>query len=168
MPAEERRTQAEDEIKKSWKDEAPQRRQDKFEGLRSKWNVQSTKHQDRLYNLMRKWVLEKNEEQREIEDRLQFFQFEGRVAAEDQPQNIDTRTGGSYLEAVRPQSHSSRVIHMTAEQVRLAELCLRPAEPTNQLRQRTDDEVKAIVMILNHELEVPHVPPFLAQTMGPG
>ncbi|GMF34629.1 unnamed protein product [Phytophthora fragariaefolia] len=57
---------------------------------------------------------------------------------------------------------------MTAEQVRLKELCLRPAEPTNQFRQRTDDEVKAIVMILNHELEVPHVPPFLAQTMGPG
>ncbi|KAE9190998.1 hypothetical protein PF005_g19023 [Phytophthora fragariae] len=141
MPAEERRTQAEDEIKKSWKDEAPQRRQDKFEGLRSKWNVQSTKHQDRLYNLMRKWVLEENEEQREIEDRLQFFQFEGRVAAEDQPQKTPERVGRTLK---------------------------RPTKPTNQLRQRTDDEVKAIVMILNHELEVPHVPPFLAQTMGPG
>jgi hypothetical protein len=36
------------------------------------------------------------------------------------------------------------------------------------LRKRTPDEVKAIVMILNHEIEVPAVPPFLTQSMNFG
>ncbi|GMF47018.1 unnamed protein product [Phytophthora fragariaefolia] len=45
---------------------------------------------------------------------------------------------------------------------------LQPAYPTTKLRAKTADEVAAIVMILNHEIEVPMVPPFRTQSMTPG
>jgi hypothetical protein len=65
------------------------------------------------------------------------------------------------------QEHQSRLAEVAEEigatgvKERLRDLCMKPALPTTKLRQRTTDESKAIVMIVNHEIEVPFVPHFL-------
>ncbi|KAE9163115.1 hypothetical protein PF004_g30258 [Phytophthora fragariae] len=74
---------------------------------------------------------------------------------------------GSYREAVGPAERTRATPTPSTEQERLTALCLQPAELLTQLRERTEDEVQAIVMILNHEIEVPNVPPFLIRSMDP-
>ncbi|KAG3130942.1 hypothetical protein PI126_g20278 [Phytophthora idaei] len=54
---------------------------------------------------------------------------------------------------------------MTAEQSRLRELRLQPAKSLTKLRERTVDENAALLLILNHDIEVPRPPDFLLQSM---
>lgn len=53
----------------------------------------------------------------------------------------------------------------TEEQQRMRELCMRPVERVLELRQRTTEEDRALVMILTHELELARPPAFLIQSM---
>jgi hypothetical protein len=95
--------------------------------------------------------------QPETEDRLRFFHFENGEVVEVEPAREDK---GTYRDAVRP-AEVAEEIGATGVKERLRDLCMKPALPTTKLRQRTTDESKAIVMIVNHEIEVPFVPHFL-------
>ncbi|KAG7384470.1 hypothetical protein PHYPSEUDO_002585 [Phytophthora pseudosyringae] len=65
LPAGERTTRGGMEIKQSWLDTAPARRQEKYEGLTSYWDLQKTEHQQRLSELMHSWVIVEKATQRE-------------------------------------------------------------------------------------------------------
>ncbi|KAG6954959.1 hypothetical protein JG688_00012117 [Phytophthora aleatoria] len=64
------------------------------------------------------------------------------------------------MEAVDGASTDSNRYTAYTETQRLYELCIQPAAEISQLRQLTDEEKKAVLMILNHELEVPYPPRF--------
>jgi hypothetical protein len=89
------------------------------------------------------------------------------IRGTEERKNDGAAKAGSYLEAVQPEMQG-RTEKVTSEQARLRELCMQPATPTSKLRARTADETAALLMILNHEIEVPLVPPFLVQSMEPG
>jgi hypothetical protein len=168
LPKEEKTGTSVEDLRAAWTDEAPPTRRLQYEGLRSVWNLESPEHQVRLAKLMYDWVITSKDPQREIENRLQFFRFQSKTEVEGVQLRTTTETSGSYLAAVTQDSVQSDAGDMTMEQVRLRALCLMPATPTLRLRERTKDEVQAIVMILNHEIEVPRVPPFLTQSMDAG
>ncbi|KAE8966829.1 hypothetical protein PR003_g29349 [Phytophthora rubi] len=167
LPEAERNGKTTQELRESWSDTAPEYRQDKYGGPNSVWRLHIHEHQGRLYQLLIKWVVNEQVKQRELEDRLQFFKFE--TTPEHMQPMVDEPTllRGSYREAVGPAERTRTTPTPSTEQERLTALCLQPAELLTQLRERTEDEVKAIVMILNHEIEVPNVPPFLIQSMDP-
>jgi len=168
LPKEAKTGTSVEELRAAWTDEAPPTRRLQYKGLRSVWNLESSEHQVRLAKLMYDWVIKSKEPQREIENRLQFFRFQSKIEVEGVPLGTTAGTPGSYIAAVTQDSAQSDAGDMTMEQVRLRALCLMPATPTLRLRERTKDEVQAIVMILNHELEVPRLPPFLTQSMDAG
>nr|KAE8948140.1 hypothetical protein PF009_g2272 [Phytophthora fragariae] len=156
-----------EELRNAWKDEAPPNRQEKYAGLSSVWHLDKQEHRGRLHQLMVQWVLQGDSGQSEVEDRLQFFKFERRDEDNEFETNDRTAHKSSYRAAVADEGGGKEEAGLVQERTRLRELCLRPADPTTQLCERTEDETKVIVMILNHEIEVPKVPPFLKQSMDP-
>ncbi|KAE9182922.1 hypothetical protein PF004_g24099 [Phytophthora fragariae] len=156
-----------EELRNAWKDEAPPNRQEKYAGLSSVWHLDKQEHRGRLHQLMVQWVLQGDSGQSEVEDRLQFFKFERRDEDNEFETNDHTAHKSSYRAAVADEGGGKEEAGLVQERTRLRELCLRPADPTTQLCERTEDETKVIVMILNHEIEVPKVPPFLKQSMDP-
>ncbi|GMF29165.1 unnamed protein product [Phytophthora fragariaefolia] len=167
IPISERADRSEEELRTTWSDEAPESRQAKYDGLSSVWNLHKAKHQGRLCTLLSQWMIKDKVGQRELEDRLQFFKLEPEAGVNVPEPVVQETHKLSYREAVATEREAGGETKLNAEQARLRELCLQPAEPTLQLRERTEDEVKAIVMILNHEIEVPKVPQFLKQSMAP-
>ncbi|KAG6594067.1 uncharacterized protein IUM83_19670 [Phytophthora cinnamomi] len=163
----ERKGATTEELRKDWKDEAPPNRQEKYAGLSSVWHLDKHEHRERLHQLMVQWILQGDSGQREVDDRLQFFKFERRDNDNEFEANDHTTHKSSYRAAVAEEEGRKEDAGLVQERTRLKELCLRPADPTTQLRERTEDETKAIVMILNHEIEVPKVPPFLKRSMDP-
>jgi hypothetical protein len=170
LTATEREENTTKELRRQWKDEAPLSRQQHYEGMRSSWNMESSEHQGRLATLMHDCVITAKETQREIENRLQFFHFHAPDATQegDSPENKAEATPVSYLTAVAGVKAQAATETSSQEHDRLRTLCMEPAIPTLRLRERTPDEAKAIIMILNHEIEIPRVPAFLTQLMTAG
>ncbi|KAE9107839.1 hypothetical protein PF010_g12139 [Phytophthora fragariae] len=112
---------------------------------------------------MKEWIVQDDLSQSEVEARLQFCHFETNVVHEE----AETKAGvdsGSYLGAVHKGMTALGDGLETEEQRRMKQLCMQPAQSVTKLRARTEDEDKALLMILNHEIEVPGPPAFLKQS----
>jgi hypothetical protein len=119
---------------------------------------------------MHYWVIKEKEPQREVKNRLQFFHFQTSAVtqvAEGYDNKVEV-SPVSYLTAVAGANSRITTDTITPEQSRLRALCLEPAVPTMRLRERTADEAAAILMIFNHEIEIPRVRIFLTQSMTAG
>ncbi|KAE9138103.1 hypothetical protein PF010_g1050 [Phytophthora fragariae] len=154
----------EEERRTEWMDEMPEVLRNQFEWLMSYWNKNKINVQ-RLQQLMTTWIVEVNCKQDELETRLRCFTFvdnaESNKTDED---NEEKSTPKSYLGAVakglQPKDNSQ-----SKELKKLYELCMTPMETLAVPRRYTEEEDRALLMILTHELEVPHPPRFLVQTM---
>ncbi|KAE9358618.1 hypothetical protein PR003_g1163 [Phytophthora rubi] len=154
----------EEERRTEWMDEMPEVLRNQFEWLMSYWNKNKINVQ-RLQQLMTTWIVEVNCKQDELETRLRCFTFvdnaESNKTDED---NEEKSTPKSYLGAVakglQPKDNSQ-----SKELKKLYELCMTPMETLAVPRRCTEEEDRALLMILTHELEVPHPPRFLVQTM---
>jgi hypothetical protein len=164
LPAHVKKENATGVLRQEWQDAIPYRLREKHEALASEWELGSTEHQVRLAKMMYQWVIKDNVPQREVGERLRFISLGTRCEEETAAGRITT---GSYLEAVQ-QDGTHAEAQLNAEQRRLRELCMEQFHPTSKLRPRTADETAAIVMILNHAIDVPAVPSFLTQSMAPG
>ncbi|KAG3134155.1 hypothetical protein PI126_g18823 [Phytophthora idaei] len=153
------------DIRTQWKDEPTQTQNERYKGLLSYWDCRNAEHVRRMHKLMAEWVLADNLPQGELEVRTQQFTFVNVPRQEDkEPHNEEHRT---YKEAV--DSGPRRPINWMEDKPELQqlyELCMQPAAVLTQLRQRTTEEYRALLMILNHELEVLFPPRFLVQTMA--
>jgi hypothetical protein len=163
LPASIRNTTSAAKLREEWDDAIPYRLKEQYEGLTSVWNLANAEHQSRMQQLMHQWIIEDKENQWVIEDKFRFFQVEGEEAATDPPHH---REQDSYLAAVRPNQTPS-ASREQAEHERLKAICLQEYTPLTKLRKRTKDETAAILLILNHDIEVPKVPSFLVQSMNP-
>ncbi|KAG2789148.1 hypothetical protein PC129_g4904 [Phytophthora cactorum] len=106
---------------------------------------------------MTEWILAENLHQREIEDRLRFFHFINngeQINKEDKAE--DSCNGRTYKEAVDGEIPGAAGAHDAAEAQRLYDLCVQPAPVLSLPRTRKEEEDKAVLMILNHELEIPY------------
>ncbi|KAE8984818.1 hypothetical protein PR003_g15771 [Phytophthora rubi] len=113
---------------------------------------------------MQEWVLTKGLPQEEIEERLRFFTFESSTRSTNDTAE-QNRQSVSYAGAVAKGLHREKQGVRTQEQHRMYELCTQQMPALTKLRDRTEDEDKALLMILTHELEVPAPPSFLEQSM---
>ncbi|KAE8975077.1 hypothetical protein PR001_g25814 [Phytophthora rubi] len=113
---------------------------------------------------MLQWVVTENLDQDEVERRLHFFHIQGGPESKAAVSSSGT-AGNSYLGAVNSGRTMSGGKVETNEQKRMKELCTRPVERVVELRGRTADEDRALIMILNHELELARPPTFLIQSM---
>ncbi|OWZ09254.1 hypothetical protein PHMEG_00018074 [Phytophthora megakarya] len=150
-------------MRRQWTDPVPLALGKKYNGLCSYWDTHNKQHEDRLYSLLKEWVMEERFPQGELEARLRFFHFVDHTK-ESPAATTNACQRGSYLGAVKT-GFQQKQQPLTAEQTRLRDMCMAPAQALTQLRERTKDEDNALLMILNHEIEVPAPPNFLVQSM---
>ncbi|KAE9181101.1 hypothetical protein PF005_g23007 [Phytophthora fragariae] len=115
-------------------------------------------------DMYQNWVVTENLDQDEVERRLHFFHIQGGPESKAAVSSSGT-AGNSYLGAVNSGRTMSGGKVETNEQKWMEELCTRPVERVVELRGRTADEDRALIMILNHELELARPPTFLIQSM---
>jgi hypothetical protein len=165
LPAQLRKDMGVSQLRREWPDAVPYRLKTRHEGRASVWQVQESAHQARLALLMHQWIVQDKEPQLEVEERLRFFTME--EGGSESEKGSQAQEPGSFLAAVQKSDEDSRD-ERGSERERLQKLCLQVVTVTTKLRKRTADEKKALVMILNHEIEVPTIPPFLRLSMTPG
>ncbi|KAE8902171.1 hypothetical protein PF005_g14956 [Phytophthora fragariae] len=152
------------ELRAEWSDPATEDEKQKYEGVVSYWDQQNSKHVSRLKETMNQWVMKLHLEEEEIEARLRFFTFEEVLSTHKTADTPSGQVEGSYLRAVetglRPMKPERE---RAAEQQRMYDLSVAPANEVTKLRKRTTEEDQALLMILTHDIEVPYPPNFLAQ-----
>jgi hypothetical protein len=161
LSTQQRQDIAEGVLRANWQDPIPFRLRETHDGLSSFWGAAAEDHQGRLAHLLHQWIIQDRTPQPEIEERLRFFCI---VNGEEEESEQDMEVRGTFLEAVRP-FDTTAAMEERGEKEGLRAVCMQPANPTTKVRQRTPEEAKAFVMMLNHEIEVPMVSPFLRQSM---
>ncbi|KAG3075886.1 hypothetical protein PI124_g17980 [Phytophthora idaei] len=135
-----------------------------YQGLHSYWDCQNSAHGERLLKLMKEWILDQTLPQSKIEARLHHFHFENQRETLTETTE-ETNKPKSYRDALGANMIKEATTEESTEAQRLYQLCVQQVEPTLQLRERTDDENKSLLMVLNHELQVPFPPRFLIRSM---
>lgn len=159
-----RTIEEEKELRLGWVDAIPTELKERYQGRSSYWDFESQKHVDRMSNLMREWVIDESVSQQEVEKRLRLFHCENSPDKREEAVPVGEKTT-SFLGAVQSGTTVNNIGTATEEQQRLYQLCTEPPAETLELRTRPRDEDKVLLMILNHEIEVPYPPPFLVQSM---
>ncbi|KAE8879755.1 hypothetical protein PF003_g36154 [Phytophthora fragariae] len=154
----------EQELKKDWKDQPTAAQTDMYQNVQSYWDLRVPEHARGLCQVMLQWEVTENLDQDEVERLLHFFHIQGGPESKAAVSSSGT-AGNSYLGAVNSGRTMSGGKVETNEQKRMKELCTRPVERVVELRGRTADEDRALIMILNHELELARPPTFLVQSM---
>lgn len=111
-------------------------------------------------------MLQGNMAQDELETRLRLFHFQHDPTDNKTIEGTPT-SGKSYRDAVggTEKDASTKEGMAPTDQKKWYDMCMKPAEPVRELRERTEEENQALVMILNHQLEVPVPPRFLVLSM---
>ncbi|KAG3064722.1 hypothetical protein PC122_g18448 [Phytophthora cactorum] len=138
--------------------------QEAFKQLRKYLKEGRQEHRKGPSKLLYGWVVDQNLPQGEVEIRMRFCHIQGELPATSAKEQRE-KHAASYLGAVTQGLETKPKGEMTAEQSRLRELRLQPAKSLTKLRERTVDENAALLLILNHDIEVPRPPDFLLQSM---
>jgi len=157
------------ELEDARTDEPSDKLRERYQSIDSVWNFQDKEHVSRMARLMHQWIVDKHLPKAEIESRLRVFHFLNNPAMDDilpMGHGGNSATSASYKEAVgdTPMLNPSDSV-MNPDIRSLYDLCVRPAPTRTQQRDITEQDERAIQLILTQELEVTYPPRFLAQVM---
>jgi len=171
LRATERRDEQIAEAEEAWSDSPPEQLKDKYQFLSSEWNFEDAEHVTRMRTTMHEWIISARLPKAEVEKRIRVFEF-----INSPPTNVylqvHAETGSNeaptYLEAVKQRATQKlQPCKLAEEHEKFYQLCVAEASPKTETRPITDDEKRAVQLVLSQEMEVPFPPRFLAQVMTP-